>query len=860
MIICIRTITLPLVLVLGTRASRRFERALPATALASYPGSGNTWARALLEAATGVLTGSAYVGRSYRGLPRRGRDRARARRQDALAVGRRRRPRERDARRPRRRGRFRPRARARAPPLRRDPSLFAYQHTRAHGDGRPSARGARGATATRWREAARWRRFVRFWRRRFARARPTLVLRYETLRDDPVAELSRALRFPRPALDDAAAARRGRRGRRSGGRRAAGGKRSGTRRSHRATAFDPEQLSQMGALPRASSRSAGTTRTREHAPEARRPSGRRRRPPTTTTTTTTGAGRPRSSGRAAVAGAGRRRRRSRAELAPIAFCGPSYRRARARSRARGAGRAAVARRPRRGARALHAVADGCDAAQCRGAPAPRACSSRSAAHRVCGQGSGGGRAWIRRARRREPRAGGRRRSRTTARADSRRARDSVPVVLVGSAGGDALPARPPLAVRVGLGPSRPRRAGAGVTDREKVDAAASPTRAAARRPRRPRRSPSPRRRVRSARPAFVGYFQFIGQTANRAKALAVALLLARRYGRTLVLRDDERLACFDVAATAAALGVRLARRADALAAAPALATTTQLYLQLGARVIGGPYGTRQRCGHAHRALARAARPAAAGGDRRGARGDRLVHFGGRSPIAVRRGRDGRGGRRAPASRAAAGRCVGVARRGAPRRGRRRISPAAGQRQRNRRAVQHARWRRGDFSTAMCDVSLADDPSGRRARSAMSTAGGPRVFGGAAARWRAARPARRGHGDDATQAGVPARAAVDAVALDGATLALRFYATRDERHSRRRARGAARVRTRRAPGERSSAKRMHGSGGARSGAASFKLVVTSVTFGGVGEVGKWDRVCSDLKMEQSAASADRKRVK
>ena len=43
------------------RAIRRFEQALPATALASYPGSGNTWARALLEAATGILTGSAYV-------------------------------------------------------------------------------------------------------------------------------------------------------------------------------------------------------------------------------------------------------------------------------------------------------------------------------------------------------------------------------------------------------------------------------------------------------------------------------------------------------------------------------------------------------------------------------------------------------------------------------------------------------------------------------------------------------------------------------------------------------------------------------------------------------------------------------
>ena len=42
-------------------SARRFDPALPATALASYPGSGNTWVRALLEGATGVLTGSVYV-------------------------------------------------------------------------------------------------------------------------------------------------------------------------------------------------------------------------------------------------------------------------------------------------------------------------------------------------------------------------------------------------------------------------------------------------------------------------------------------------------------------------------------------------------------------------------------------------------------------------------------------------------------------------------------------------------------------------------------------------------------------------------------------------------------------------------
>jgi hypothetical protein len=33
---------------------------LPACALASYPGSGNTWVRYLIEAASGIYTGSIY--------------------------------------------------------------------------------------------------------------------------------------------------------------------------------------------------------------------------------------------------------------------------------------------------------------------------------------------------------------------------------------------------------------------------------------------------------------------------------------------------------------------------------------------------------------------------------------------------------------------------------------------------------------------------------------------------------------------------------------------------------------------------------------------------------------------------------
>ena len=34
---------------------------LPRTALASFPGSGNTWTRYLIEGATGVFTGSIYL-------------------------------------------------------------------------------------------------------------------------------------------------------------------------------------------------------------------------------------------------------------------------------------------------------------------------------------------------------------------------------------------------------------------------------------------------------------------------------------------------------------------------------------------------------------------------------------------------------------------------------------------------------------------------------------------------------------------------------------------------------------------------------------------------------------------------------
>ena len=54
-----KKLTLPLVLVLGTRASRRFERALPATALASYPGSGNTATRLLIDAGCPPTGGAA---------------------------------------------------------------------------------------------------------------------------------------------------------------------------------------------------------------------------------------------------------------------------------------------------------------------------------------------------------------------------------------------------------------------------------------------------------------------------------------------------------------------------------------------------------------------------------------------------------------------------------------------------------------------------------------------------------------------------------------------------------------------------------------------------------------------------------
>lgn len=39
---------------------RTVKHSLPPVALASYPGSGNTWVRYLIEAASGVYTGSIY--------------------------------------------------------------------------------------------------------------------------------------------------------------------------------------------------------------------------------------------------------------------------------------------------------------------------------------------------------------------------------------------------------------------------------------------------------------------------------------------------------------------------------------------------------------------------------------------------------------------------------------------------------------------------------------------------------------------------------------------------------------------------------------------------------------------------------
>mgnify|MGYP000126647901 CR=1 FL=1 len=39
------------------------QKSLPMTALVSFPGSGNTWVRYLLETASGVFTGSIYIDR-----------------------------------------------------------------------------------------------------------------------------------------------------------------------------------------------------------------------------------------------------------------------------------------------------------------------------------------------------------------------------------------------------------------------------------------------------------------------------------------------------------------------------------------------------------------------------------------------------------------------------------------------------------------------------------------------------------------------------------------------------------------------------------------------------------------------------
>ncbi|XP_063602923.1 sialate:O-sulfotransferase 1-like [Penaeus indicus] len=44
-----------------TRDNSRFAKGLPRTYLVSFPGSGNTWIRYLLEAASGIFTGSVYT-------------------------------------------------------------------------------------------------------------------------------------------------------------------------------------------------------------------------------------------------------------------------------------------------------------------------------------------------------------------------------------------------------------------------------------------------------------------------------------------------------------------------------------------------------------------------------------------------------------------------------------------------------------------------------------------------------------------------------------------------------------------------------------------------------------------------------
>ena len=48
---------------------------LPLMALASFPGSGNTWIRYLIEGATGVFTGSIYMDHGLAAQGRRGGER-----------------------------------------------------------------------------------------------------------------------------------------------------------------------------------------------------------------------------------------------------------------------------------------------------------------------------------------------------------------------------------------------------------------------------------------------------------------------------------------------------------------------------------------------------------------------------------------------------------------------------------------------------------------------------------------------------------------------------------------------------------------------------------------------------------------
>ena len=94
---------------------------------------------------------------------------------------------------------------------------------------------------------------------------------------------------------------------------------------------------------------------------------------------------------------------------------------------------------------------------------------------------------------------------------------------------------------------------------------------------------------------FLGFYQFLGRTSNRVRSLAVALAYAHLLNRTLVLRPDGLLTCHDVFAAsdrenAKGDHVKIIGASEYFQAFNSRKETIQVYLRMDGKVIGGPYG------------------------------------------------------------------------------------------------------------------------------------------------------------------------------------------------------------------------------------------------------------------------------